>query len=116
MTKENQNFDINAGDTVKIEDTVEDKDGSTRDLTDHTGEVTVASYRGGPVVLQFDDTDNRFSFTDRINGEIEVTLESSDTEEFAGSETTKNYYEIELEKDGTRYTVTTGTITAKPSY
>lgn len=116
MTTENQDFTILAGDTVEVEDTVDDTDGSARDLTDHGAQVTVAQFRGGPTVIQYGDSDSRFQFTDAVNGKLSATLENDDTEKLGSGSENQVYYEIELEKDGTYHTVSTGHITVKPSY
>lgn len=115
MTKRNQDFVINEGDSVVIEDTVENKDGTTRDLTNHDAQVTVATYKGGPIILQYDQSDSRLDW-DRSNGIVEATLESTDTENFCGTEIAEVYYEIELLSNNTSHTVTTGHITTHPSY
>lgn len=113
MTKRNQDFEANVGDDIVIRDTVTE-DGSARNLTNHTAQVTVSPYVGAEPTLQFSDSDSRFAFSDAANGELQAELDAGDTADLDPGE---YYYEIELvNATGGVHTVTTGTITLHDSY
>jgi len=112
MTDRDQDFEIEQGDDVVIEDTVSE-DG-VLDISGFDAQVTVAEYEGATnTVIQYDHSDSRFSITDGPNGTLQAELDSSDTESLRGD----YYYEIELtDGSGETHTVTTGEITVHPSY
>lgn len=113
MTKTEQDIkNHNAGDALDIVDEItEEETGNLLDVSGYSAQFTLAEYRGGPVVLQYDDTDGRFTFTDAPNGKVTCSLDASDTEDLEGD----YYYEIELE-DAKPHTVTTGSIEIVDSY
>lgn len=119
MTESNQNFTINAGDSIVIEDSVKSADGTDRDITGYSAQFTIAKYRGGEVVQQHTESDQSVSVGQSDNSVVTVSLSPSDTEDLGGVDPSGEevYYEIELtDQSGNDYTVTTGTITVLPSY
>lgn len=117
MTKENQDFDIQAGDTVVIEDTVDNDDGTDRDISDHSATFTLAEYAGDTAIIQMTDSDSQVTVAGTQNDMVTVRLNPTDTEDLVSTKTEDFYYEIQLtDSNGDEHTVTTGTITVKPSY
>lgn len=115
MTEKNQNFEIEEGDDVQINTTVQNvDDGSNRNVDNHSAQVTLAEYGGGEVIEQYDESDDRFEFVDAANGEIKIEFNQDDTD---GHGRRTLYYEIELtDPNGIDHTVTTGNITVNESY
>lgn len=116
MTKENQDFEMYAGDYREIVGTVTNPDGSAKDISGFDAQVTVSDFDGGPTVIQYDEADSRFSISDGPAGECRAELTPADTEPLADSVPETYYYEIELDNGSTPHTVTQGTILVKPSY
>jgi hypothetical protein len=117
MTERHQDFEMNAGDAITIEDTVYSGGGGTRDISDYEGQFTLSRYAGGEPLVEIDSSDSRFEFTRPSDGVLEVSLEPADTEGLGREEGDEHYYEIELEdENGKPVTVTTGHITIYASY
>lgn len=119
MTKRRENFEISAGDSIIIEDTVQKDDGSTKDVSDYSAQFTLADYAGDSVVVQYTEADSNLTVADGQNDIVTVELDSTDTEDLGdpGNMENRYYYELELEDpSGKQYTVTTGQITIYPSY
>lgn len=113
MTVKRQNFEMQEGDSVIIETTVENDDGTMRDITEHSATFVLSKYEGDGEILRRTESDSEVNFYDPTNGGIEVKLHPEDTEDEWGT----LYYEIEL-SDGTGndHTVTVGEITIHQSF
>lgn len=117
MTETKQDFTMREGDTVRIEDTVENDDGTARDLTNHTIQFVLSRYNGAEPAIEYTDTDTAVQITDAANGKLAVDLDNADTDGLADTDVSDYYYEIELtDSSGSSHTVTVGTITIEPSY
>lgn len=115
MTESNQNVTINAGDSIVIEDSINNLD----DISGYSAQFTLAEYRGGSVVAQYTDSDSQLSVASPTTSSVSVALDEDDTSEIGSGDPDGEdmYYEIELtDQNGNDYTVTTGTMTVLPSY
>jgi len=117
MTKYNQDFKIQEGDDIIIEDEVTKSDGTARDLSGHSVKFVLAKNSGATPEVTYTDSDSAVSITDAANGLLEVELASADTDGLAEYDPAELYYEIEVTNQSNEdYTVTVGTITIEPSY
>lgn len=104
------------GDNITVRCTVRNKDGSLRDIQNHTGRLVVSHWEGGQTVFEITDSDAQWTFTDPANGEFQVEFDETDTEGIVEDSPEEFYFEIELTDEGdVDYTVTSGTITVTPS-
>lgn len=78
MTERGQNMELAEGDDKTIVVTVSEEDGTSKDLTDASVEYELSRYRGGSATIS-EDTSTGVSITNATGGEVEVSLDSSDT-------------------------------------
>lgn len=98
-----------AGDTALIDDTVTKDDGSVKSLSGASVVFGLAHRPGGTPLVEKDDTSSNVTITDASNGELEVRLGPTDTENLGTPDGKDYYYEIEVtDGSGDPSTVTTG--------
>jgi uncharacterized protein YjdB len=101
-----------AGDTYELNVTVEEDDGTPKNLTSASISFALSRYRGDETVVEKTDSDPGTEITDAQNGKLTVRLEPSDTEGLGRDEGEEYDYEIEVtDSVGDVATVTVGTFT-----
>jgi hypothetical protein len=100
-----------AGDSAVLEITVENQDGTVRDISNYTAEFALAEYAGAdPHVTK--STGDGIDIVDGPNGRLDVMLEAGDTSDLGDYDGEDYYYEVELtDGSGSVVTVVTGTWT-----
>ena len=104
------NFSMFAGDDKTIQVTVTDPDGDPVDLTSATIKWQAAKSLGKASAIS-KSTSSGITITDAANGEFEVTILDTDTDDLVGT------YQHEAEvtfTDGTKSTVLSGTMRINP--
>lgn len=117
MTRTNQDIPTDydgryfAGDSAVLDVTIENDDGSPKDISGADVAFALSEYEGHDPIITKDTTDG-IRIVDVENGRIKVTIESSDTEDLGDADGTDYHYEIVVRDSGGKVaTVTTGTWT-----
>lgn len=87
MTNTNQDFSIREGEDAVVAITITDENGTPIDLTNYTLKWQAARSRKQvtPLIEKTDDTGGGLVVTDALNGELDLVLDSIDTEGIVGS-------------------------------
>lgn len=100
-----QNFEMFSGDDFKINVTVRDKDGVVVNLTGVIAVVWALSKAPGKTALVTKGLGTGVVVTDAVNGVLQVTIDTVDTEDYSG----QFYHEIQiLDSLGKKATVLRG--------
>jgi hypothetical protein len=97
-----------AGDSAVLEVTIENQDGTVRDITGYTAEFALAEYAGADSLVTKSTSDG-ITIVDGPNGRLNVKLDAGDTSELGDYDGEDYYYEVELtDVSGSVVTVVTG--------
>lgn len=111
MTKKNQDLEMWAGDTKKLQYTVLDENDDPVNLTNATINWWLAESATSTAILTKTTADD-ISITDAANGVFQVTINPADTQNLEG----RYYHEAEVTDDaGNVATVAVGVIKINPS-
>lgn len=100
-----------AGDSAVLEITVENNDGTVRDISNYSAEFALANYAGGDTHVE-KSTGSGIQIVDGPNGRLDVNIGAGDTSGLGDHNGEDYYYEVELtDGNGAVVTVVTGTWT-----